>query len=52
MANAVNCPCGWRARGTEEDLADALARHREEAHGEKASRESVASEIEGSSCDC
>jgi predicted small metal-binding protein len=52
MANGVSCACGWRARGTEEELTDALARHTEEAHGEKTSRESVASEIEGGSCDC
>jgi predicted small metal-binding protein len=51
MAKAVSCACGWHARGTEEDLVDALARHVEEAHGERTSREPVASEIE-EECGC
>lgn len=51
MAKAVSCACGWHAQGTEEDLVDALTRHAEEAHGEKASPEQAVSEIdEGCGC--
>ncbi len=51
MANTVSCACGWQTRGTEEDLTDALARHVEEAHGKKTSREQAVPEIEGG-CGC
>ncbi len=51
MANAVGCACGWHARGTEEDLVDALTRHVEEEHGEKTSREQTGSQTE-EECGC
>lgn len=51
MVNAVRCACGWDVRGTEEDLVDALARHVEEVHGKKTSREPTTSEIE-EGCGC
>lgn len=51
MAQIVSCACGWHARGTGEDPVDALARHVEEAHGEKISREQAASEI-ADGCGC
>ncbi len=51
MANAVSCACGWHARGTEEDLVDALARHVEQEHGEKTSHEEAAPEIDDG-CGC
>jgi len=32
MEKEIVCDCGWRARGTEEELVEAAQRHGREAH--------------------
>ena len=37
----VTCMCGWRTRGTEEEVIAAVIAHGREAHGVETTREEV-----------
>jgi predicted small metal-binding protein len=37
----VTCICGWRIRGTEDEIVAEVIRHGREAHGIESSREEV-----------
>ena len=37
----VTCMCGWRTRGTEDEVIDAVVAYGREAHGVETSREEV-----------
>lgn len=37
----VTCLCGWRIRGTEDEIVDQVIAHGREAHGIESTREEV-----------
>jgi predicted small metal-binding protein len=37
----VTCMCGWRCRGTEDEVVAQVQRHGAEAHGTQATREEI-----------
>jgi len=37
----VTCLCGWRIRGTEDEIVSEVIRHGREAHGIESTREEV-----------
>ena len=37
----VTCLCGWRIRGTEDEIVEAVIAHGREAHGVETTREEV-----------
>ena len=37
----VTCMCGWRIRGTEDEIVDQVVAHGRDAHGVETTREEV-----------
>jgi predicted small metal-binding protein len=37
----VTCLCGWRCRGTEDEVVEQVIAHGREAHGVESSREEI-----------
>jgi predicted small metal-binding protein len=41
MLHEVTCQCGWRCRGTIDEVVDQVQQHGREAHGSEATREEI-----------
>jgi predicted small metal-binding protein len=39
----VTCMCGWQARGTDDEIVDAIQEHGEQVHGRRPTREEILS---------